>query len=217
MKRRKIRKISIRAKILLPVVLIIVVLCVVMGLNSYMRSEEDLVAMGVEEAEMAASISSKVIDGTMLSEMTAEKAGSEEYDSLLSSMRQVRDDCGIKYMYTLYTDGKKVYYGIDTDESENARNYGEEFESSYGELREVFEGKSYVQDYIDSTGDGDLISAYMPVRDKDEKIVAIVGCDYDASAVVKRLDRNLPESDADLCYLLSGGACDNRCRGGWRA
>ena len=42
-----------------------------------------------------------------------------------------------------------------------------------------------LQDYIDSTDDGDLITAYMPVMDdKGEHVEVVVGCDYDASGVV---------------------------------
>lgn len=58
----------------------------------------------------------------------------------------------------------------------------------YRELKSVFDGEMYVQDYIDSTEDGDLISAYMPLVDSNGNIVSIVGCDYDASGVVERLE-----------------------------
>ncbi len=45
-----------------------------------------------------------------------------------------------------------------------------------------------MQAYIGSTEDGDLISAYMPLTDNNGTIIGIVGCDYDASGVVERLD-----------------------------
>lgn len=57
----------------------------------------------------------------------------------------------------------------------------------YEELKPVFEGQMYVQDFIDRTEDGDLITAYMPLVGSDGKVVGIVGCDYDASGVVERL------------------------------
>lgn len=50
MGRAKTRGISIRAKILFPTSVVIILLCVVMGINSYQRTKEGLVAMGVEEA-----------------------------------------------------------------------------------------------------------------------------------------------------------------------
>ena len=135
----KTRGISIRAKILFPTSVVIILLCVVMGTNSYRRTKEGLVAMGVEEAQMAAIISTKVIDGEQVADLSAEKSESAEYKALLESM-----------------------FGIDADESENVNDFGTVFEVSYQELKSVFEGEMYVQDFIDFTDDGDLITAYMP-------------------------------------------------------
>lgn len=187
MKRRKTRGIGIRAKIILPASLIIVVLCAVMGLNSYLHIKDGLVAMGVEEAQMAAVISTKVIDAGQLAAISEDKVGSGEYNALFDSMNGVKEDCGIKYLYTLYTDGDKVYYGIDADNTESKNDFGAVFEVPYQELKSVFEGEMYVQEYIDSTKDGDLISAYVPIADSNGNIISIIGCDYDAAGVVDRL------------------------------
>lgn len=188
MKKRKTRGIGIRTKILFPTSVAIILLCVIMGLNSYQRTKEGLIEMGVEEAQMAAVISTKVIDAGLIAELSAENAGSEEYNALLEAMLDAKRDCGIQYLYTLYTDGNKVYYGIDADDTENVNDFGSVFEVSYQELQSVFNGEMYVQDYIDSTDDGDLITAYMPLVDSNGKVVGIVGCDYDASGVVERLN-----------------------------
>ncbi len=194
MKKRKTRGIGIRTKIVVPTSLVICLLCVVMGLNSYRRIEDGLVDMGVEEAQMAAVFSARTIDADQLAEMSAEKKGSEEYNALLESMFRIKEDCGIQYLYTLFTDGEGVYYGIDADDTESASEFGTPFASSYQELKPVFEGEAYVQDYIDSTEDGDLITAYMPLTASDGNIVGIVGCDYDASEVVARLNLALTRS-----------------------
>ncbi len=187
--KKRTRGLSIRSKILLPASILIMALCVVMGVSAYMRTKDGLIAMGVEEAQMAAKISVKVIDGDALEKITQEGAQSPGFGEMLSTMRDVRQDCGIKYLYTLYTDGKQVYYGIDSDETESCVEMGEPFETSYQELQGVFAGEGYVQDYIDYTENGELISAYMPVMDgSKERVVGIVGCDYDASGVVGRLN-----------------------------
>ena len=188
MEKRKTRGIGIRAKILFPTTIVIVLLCTVMGINSYRRTKEGLVAMGVEEAQMAAVIATKVIDVEQIAQLSAEKVGSEEYNELFDAMLGIKKDCGIQYLYTLYTNGEKVYYGIDADDTERVNDYGAVFEVSYQELKSVFDGEMFVQDYIDSTDDGDLISAYMPLTDNSGNVVSIVGCDYDASGVVERLN-----------------------------
>lgn len=194
MKKSKTRKMGIRNKIVLPITVLIILLCLVMGINSYKRTESGLIEMGVEEARMAAVISTKVIDAQKLAALTPASGESAEYEEILAALAGVRDDCGIRYLYTLYTDGQKVYYGIDTDTSQNRSDFGEVFEVSYQELRGVFQGEEYVQDYIDSTEDGELISAYMPVKDSSGAVVGIVGCDYDASGVVRHLDAILRQT-----------------------
>lgn len=187
-KKRKTRGIGIRTKILFPTSVMIILLCVIMGLNSYIRIKEGLIAMGVEEAQMAATISTKAIDVELLAEISAAGGQAEAYDVLFNSMCGIIEDCGIKFLYTLYTDKSNVYYGIDADTTASHHDFGSPFEVSYQELKSVFEGEMYVQDYIDSTEDGDLISAYMPLTDSNGSIIGIVGCDYDASGVIARLD-----------------------------
>ena len=204
--KRKTRGISIRMKILFPATILIVLLCVIMGASSYVRMKDGLIAMAVEEARMAAVISTKVIDEEMILKLQPGDEESELYQEQLSVMRGIRDDCGIQYLYTLYTDGREVFYGIDTDNSQRQRKIGEIFEVTYQELQGVFDGEMYVQDYIDSTEDGDLISAYMPVMDSSGKQAAvIVGCDYDASGVVGRLNTILKQvvGIAVICLIVA--------------
>ncbi|MDE6750311.1 MAG: methyl-accepting chemotaxis protein [Lachnospiraceae bacterium] len=188
MEKMKTRGIGIRFKILIPTSIVIALLCAIMGLNSYQRTKEGLIEMGVEEAQMAAVISTKVIDPGQVSTLVAGEMENEEYNAMLKSMLDIKKSCGIQYLYLLYTDGNKVYYGIDADDTGNANDFGSVFEVSYQELKSVFDGEIYVQDYIDSTEIGDLISAYMPITDNNGSVVGIVGCDYNAAGVVERLE-----------------------------
>lgn len=205
MKNKKTRGIGIRAKILFPTSVMIILLCVIMGLNSYLRTKEGLIAMGVEEAQMAAIISTKAIDADQLAEISSEGGETEAYSALFNSMCGIKDDCGIQYLYTLYTDKNNVYYGVDADTTAARHNFGSTFEVSYQELKSVFDGEMYVQDYIDSTEDGHLISAYMPLTDSNGTIVGIVGCDYDASGVVARLNLALQRTIqiSAICLVIA--------------
>lgn len=186
--KQKTRKMSIRWKILFPASVTIVIVCLVLGIVSYRRIEDGMVGMGVEEADMAATIALKVIDGDLVKELEPGCEESGEYQTLITVMRDIQKSCGIAFLYTLYTDGSQVYYGVDTDETAGQNLVGESFEVSYEELADVFAGEAYVQDFIDRTEDGDLISVYKPIVDGSGKIVGILGCDYDASAVVERLN-----------------------------
>lgn len=197
------RGLTIRAKILIPSIIIVVLVCGLMGYNSYTRFEESMVRMGVEEADMAATIVADSLDANLVSEVTVGSEGTQVYQNLQGDLRKKQKACGIAFLYTLYTDGKKVYYGVDSDE--DAAKVGDEFADSYAELEPVFGGKEYIQDYIDHTEDGDLITVYKPIEDNAGKVVAILGCDYDASSIAAELQRAVVQTlqIGGICLLLA--------------
>lgn len=193
------RRLTIRAKILIPSIIIVVLVCGLMGYNSYTRFEKSMVRMGVEEADMAATIVADSLDAKLVYKVTVGSEGTQVYQILQGDLRKKQKACGIAFLYTLYTDGKKVYYGVDSDE--DAAKVGDEFADSYAELEPVFGGKEYIQDYIDHTEDGDLITVYKPIEDNAGKVVAILGCDYDASSITAELQKAVVQT------LQIGGIC----------
>lgn len=193
------RRLTIRAKILIPSIIIVVLVCGLMGYNSYTRFEKSMVRMGVEEADMAATIVADSLDANLVYKVTVGSEGTQVYQNLQGDLRKKQKACGIAFLYTLYTDGKKVYYGVDSDE--DAAKVGDEFADSYAELEPVFGGKEYIQDYIDHTEDGDLITVYKPIEDNAGKVVAIIGCDYDASSITAELQKAVVQT------LQIGGIC----------
>lgn len=193
------RRLTIRAKILIPSIIIVVLVCGLMGYNSYTRFEKSMVRMGVEEADMAATIVADSLDAKLVYKVTVGSEGTQVYQNLQGDLRKKQKACGIAFLYTLYTDGKKVYYGVDSDE--DAAKVGDEFADSYAELEPVFGGKEYIQDYIDHTEDGDLITVYKPIEDNAGKVVAILGCDYDASSIAAELQKAVAQT------LQIGGIC----------
>ncbi len=190
----KVRTLSIKVKILVPILILVVGICVVLGMNSYSRMESSMVEMGVEQADMASGIALNVVDGDLLAGLSVGAEDSEAYRSIRSSMQAIQQVCGIEFLYTLYAENGQVYYGVDSD-TENPCAYGEEFEVSYEEMADVFAGEDFVQDFIDETEDGDLISVYKPIYDSNGKLVGVLGCDYNASEVLDKLD-------AMLSYLI---------------
>lgn len=202
----KVRKLSIRWKILIPSTLLIVAMCAVIGLNSYNRIKTGMIQLGVEEAQMAASIAGFVVSGDSLSQVGTGYENTEEYQNNLTALRQIQNLCGIAYLYTLHTDDNtRLYYGIDTDDSASQNKPGDAFDGEFSEFSNVFAGQQYVQDYIDKTADGVLISAYLPIKDSSGKVVAILGCDYDASYVVGRIEgaRNSIFQISAFCLILA--------------
>ncbi|MBQ7919503.1 MAG: methyl-accepting chemotaxis protein [Lachnospiraceae bacterium] len=179
----KTRRLSIRVKLLVVCCATILYAIGYMGYDLAKRFKEQMVDMAVIQASVAAEVAAGSINVETLVQLKAGEENTPEYAGIAKALRDARDTCGIMYVYTLWTDGSKVYYGVDADESESRCAIGEEFEVSYEELSGVFAGESYVQDYIDYTEEGELISAYVPLKNNTGQVVGILGSDFDASVV----------------------------------
>lgn len=181
----KTKGLSIQTKLMLSVSLVILLICALMGLNSYSRFKENMVAMGVEEADMAATVTLATLDGDEIASIKEGSENTDTYNSILEQLRLMQKQCNIEFLYTLYTDGTNVYYGVDSDDGEDRALCGDIFkDGTYEELADVFAGQEYVQDYIDHTQvDGDLITVYKPITNSKGQVVAVLGCDYNAAAV----------------------------------
>lgn len=191
--KQKTRRLSIRWKVLFPTNVLILAVCVVLGLSAYRGIDDGMVSVGIEEAKMAAQIAVNVIDGDLVSELTPGCEETEGYQTLLTAMREVQQGFGIAYLYTIYTDGSQIYYGVDTDQSELQAEVGQNFEKSYEMLKGVFAGEDFVQDYIDYSEYGDVISVYKPVRNSAGEVIGAIGCDYDASGIVEKLNETVKQ------------------------
>lgn len=185
--KQKNRRMSIREKIMIPASILILLACVALGIDAYQGAKKGMVELGVEEAKIVAQIAAKVVDGDKVAALKPGSEGLEEYVTTLTDLRTVQKEYGIAYLYTLYTDGTKIYYGVDTDDSELQAKVGQEYEKSYAELEKAFLGEDYAFDYIDYTEYGDLLSVFKPIKDSNGKVVGVLGCDYNAEGVVNRL------------------------------
>ena len=203
--KQKVRRLSIMAKILLPANIVILAICVILGWTARRNINDGMVEMGVEEAKMAAKIAVNVVDGDVIAQLEPGCEQTEAYQTLLTAMRNVQQNFGIAYLYTLYVDGNQVFYGVDTDTSELQAQVGKPFEKSFEMLQGVIAGEDYVQEYIDYSEYGNLISVYKPIKNSSGEVVGILGCDYDASKVVQRLDSISKQTIviAVLCLVLS--------------
>lgn len=189
--KQKVRKMSIRMKILLPVSLVVLVISCLLSAYSYLTLQQEMTDMGKEQAETVAVLSVNALD---YSQVVSVKPGGEYSVAYLSQkdiLIDMQEKGNVKYIYTLYTDGENVYYGIDADQTEDCALIGDEFEVDYAEMKDVFEGDVYVEDEID-TSDGDaLITVYAPIFGFTGEVVGVLGCDYDASGIVAQMQDTL--------------------------
>lgn len=185
---RKTRKLSIRLKILLTTSILMIAVVILLGMSFYNRMNKSMIQMGIEQAEAAAAMAIRQVNGAEIASLKEGAESTIAYKKNCTALMGVKELGGFAFLYTLSTDGKQVYYGIDTDEGESKKSIGDVFETDYKELESVFNGKGYVQNYIDYTGDGAVITVYKPILDDIGNVVAVLGSDYDASGIVKNLN-----------------------------
>ena len=196
-KSKKTKIISIRWKIVIPTTVVVIAVCMILGISAFLNSQKTYIQMGVDSAEVAVSVVAEKIDGSLIEGIAPGDEDSENYVTVRNIMAGMQEICNVQYIYTIYTDGTNAYFGVDADESEDRAMIGEEFPVSYDDLKSVFEGERYAEDFI-TYEDGDkLITAYAPITDETGKIVGVLGCDYDASDVVAELIH------ADILIILS--------------
>ena len=184
-KGQKTRKMNIRMKILLPVLIIMLVVSSGMGALMFLIGESAYTQMGVEQSKMAASIATSMIDGKSIAKIGAGAETSSLYASQLKQLREIKETCGILYMYTIYEENGEFYYGVDTDESEGQCMPGDVYDDDLEPVKTALSGEMYVRDYIVSNEYGNLISSYVPIKDDAGNIVAVLGCDYDGTEALR--------------------------------
>lgn len=203
--KQKVRRISIRYQILVPLGLMLLAMSMIIGFSSYNRTKKEYINMARDEANIIATISADSIDGDQLEDLQENGKQSKYYLPLLKSLKRKQSRYQIKFIYTVYKKEGKLYYGIDTDHSENAAEVGEVYEDSADGLDVAFSGKEYLQDYIEQSKDGNLITVFKPIKGVDGEVVGVLGCDYNADAIVEELNQNLIQtlSISGICLLVS--------------
>lgn len=184
--RQKTRRLSIRYKILFPSTFLIILVCMVIGGYSYMKIQSSVIDMAAEEMALAAKIAAGSVNNTWLPDIVPGSEGSVTYNLLLSQLRGLNEKCGMLYMYTIYLEDGKCYYGVDTDESEGQCMVGEELDEDYEILLSVLNGEVVSTKEIEQVNGKYLLSVYAPIYN-EENIVGILGCDYDAQKTMERI------------------------------
>lgn len=183
--KQKTRKMNLRTKILLPVIIIILVVATTMGLMMYSIGEMAYIDAGVDQSHMAARIATSMIDGDAVAQCKGDVADTEIYQSELANLREIKETCGILYMYTIYEEDGQLYYGIDTDDSEAQCQPGDIYDDDAEPVKTALAGQDFVRDYIVTNEYGNLISAYVPITNENGEVVAVLGCDYDGTEALR--------------------------------
>lgn len=196
--KKKCRRLSIRWQILLPVILVFITGCVSIGYSAINSYNEELKKSAIHQAESACNMAISSLDTEALKKLMPGDEDSEAYIQNIDAVKRVAENCGIKYLYTIHIENGNLYCKLDIDSLEKRYMIGDAYDGdSYETLAPVFEGETVKSKDIDNTEDGDhLLTVYKPIYDSNQKIIGVMGCDYDATHVL--------ESRYSIIYYLIG-------------
>jgi methyl-accepting chemotaxis protein len=163
---------------------------------TYNTVTEEMMELAQSEAKTVATLSASAVDAEILPTIQVGDEETENYLIQKAALIKMQEVSGsIKYVYTLYTDGTAVYYGVDADQTEGCCAIGEEFEVSLEELQGVFNGTPYVEPEIDqSDEDGAVLTVYVPITNAAGEVVSVLACDYDADKIVAEMADTLSKT-----------------------
>lgn len=182
---------SLRVKIVISFLLIILFSSSIIGSYSYFNAKSNIEkAVGDSALSIIESIVN-IIDGDKFDNLkTKEDMQSQYYTELQARLSTVKQETGLKYLYTMRKteDGRYIYVVDGTSmQDEGFSSLGDEEKDIDTILKEAFDGKTGYG--FNSDDWGDFISAFIPLKDKSGNIVGILGADFDASKVLNQLSK----------------------------
>lgn len=184
MKENKTQKkvqISIRAKILVGMVVCTLIVANLSGWFLMNQAKTTLLEQCKQNAGSSAKIAAQRIDGDLLEQLQAGDEGSADYEEILSQLQEFLCGDEIKYIYTMRMNGDTLEFIVDADTEEGAA-IGEAYEI-YDEIAEAFGGNVTVDSEMTSDEWGDFYSAFAPVYNSAGDIVGIVGVDCSVTEI----------------------------------
>lgn len=178
---------GVKEKILIPVIIVNILVCTCIGVILGKRMSSTATELAADQAVMAANFAASNLDAADLIGLAPGDETTEAYRRVQTSLAASKEEACMLYAYTLTTDGKDVYYGVDDAAEEGI---GTVFEESYEDLKSAFSGETIWDNTIYYTEDGILITCYVPIKDNTGNVISILGCDYDASEIAVKIDHN---------------------------
>lgn len=176
---------TIRKKLFLSHFLAIVLVSGSIGSYFYFSSVTSLMESLQDRLRYSAALISRTIDAAELYGIDDESDTSDPaYLKTLSDLRTYRRmNQDIAYLYIMHRVGEKVYFVVDSDETEAQALPGREYEETVPTLMAGFTGIS-VDDRIYSDEWGSFLSGYAPIKNGMGEY--LVGIDMRATEVQKK-------------------------------
>ena len=113
MKKKKVRKMTILAKIMTAAGLCISASTIAIGMLGYLSMQNKVLEMAADKSQTIGIMATREIDANVIAELKVGDEDTAAYREVRTRLATIMRQTNVAYLYTLYTDGEKVYYGIE--------------------------------------------------------------------------------------------------------
>lgn len=185
MKSKITKRLGVKGSILVPIVTLNAIIIGALGLFAITQSEANTRELASEIAGVSAEYAASCVDPALLPAIVEGAEDSEEFKTILKSLQNVMSKNPIFYAYTLTTDGTNVFNGVVAGFDEKI---GTKSNVVYSHVEAAFNGTTVQDTTIHKTAYGQLINSYVPIKDANGNVIAILGCAYNAAEVMKKAE-----------------------------
>lgn len=180
---------SIKYKIIIPTIMMNIIICILIALFSSNLLRSSMIEIGAQNSLYVADKANADLEGNIVSTLKVGGENSAAGRLIRKTLEKAMEGAAVTSMYTLYTDGENVYYGVTVPEEET--HIGEVYYESFSNLQKVFQGESIRGSRIVHQKEKYIITSYLPVMNKEGEVVAALACDYDAGNIVNIMQRTV--------------------------
>lgn len=179
-------RVSIKLKLIIPVAMIFIIFAVSLAVFVYQTTSKKYISQGGSEAKSVATLIREMLDVETVEAVKNQDGDAAKYQKVLDFSNNMIEQTGAKYIYMIAEyDGKLKYFFSNNEEVA----FIEDVEDTYAEpVRKALEGKPNALPYIDDSGYGKLLTAFVPIFNNKQEVIAAMGVDYDATFVSENIE-----------------------------
>ncbi len=203
---KKARRISLGTKIAAAVIFTALLIGLIVGSFSIMKTKQDMMELSVNHTRDVAQMAAAFVDPELFSQLGEGDEESEAYLSIRDDLRSfLVENSDIAFIYTMAKWDDKLVFVVDAD-PEDPADLGEPYES-YEVIEEAFAGNAVVDEEVTTDEWGSVYSGYAPIFDKDGSVVGIVGVDCSVGTINARVSSMLRTMVIIelVCFVLALG------------
>lgn len=177
-------RISLRLRLIICFLVLVIISSCSVGLLAYRNASAKLREDMGQRLLAIAKTAALQIDTVKHKGLTPGDEGTDEYESLTSTIRKVQETNNLEFIYTfiLSSDGSKPVFVLDADPDEPA-GIGDEYLMEES-IQEAFNGKPTYNKELSTDQWGTFLSAFAPIYDDNMNVIGVLGVDISAEDVL---------------------------------